>query len=205
MRKSNNYWVDQNNNAWSCSTHTKEEAIKKSLTLKNCSFCLDSENLTDCDHCIECSNCEDCNSCHSCTDCCACLHCENLHKVNLGIYSRDSKDCIAIAHCAHVSNVHKAEHCKSIDLPEKDSILFTVQAHAPSNQDVVSSVALTGEGNVYVVSSTPSGPGTTRTLEEFLEADEQDSDITSFIAHRNYVLTAFRIIDAAQQLVRSSE
>lgn len=69
----------------------------------------------------------------------------------------------------------------------------------------MSSVALTGEGNVYVVSSTHSGTGTTRTLEEFLEADEQDSDVTAFIAHRNYVLTAFRIIDAAQQLVRSSE
>lgn len=205
MRKNNNFWVDQSNNAWSCATHTKEEAIKKSRTLKNCNFCLDCENLTDCNHCIECSSCKDCYSCHNCTDCYACLHCDSLHKVRLGICSRESKDCIAISHCAHVSNVHKAEHCRSIDLPEKDSILFTVQAHAPVNQDIVATVALTGEGNVYVASSTPDGPGTTYTMEEFLETDEQNSDATSFIAHRNYVLTAFRIIDAAQQLIRSSE
>ena len=45
MKKINNYWVDENNNRWSTSSHTKKQAQEKSESLINCRDCSDCCNL----------------------------------------------------------------------------------------------------------------------------------------------------------------
>lgn len=50
MRELNNYWVDKNNNRWSCNIYTKKKAIELSKTLINC---------RDCRDCRDCSYCRD--------------------------------------------------------------------------------------------------------------------------------------------------
>jgi len=52
MKKINDHWVDENNNSWGLQ-YSKEEALKKSKSLINCSGCSD---------CSGCSRCFDFNS-----------------------------------------------------------------------------------------------------------------------------------------------
>jgi len=60
MEKINNYWVDDNNNRWSCDLETEESSQIKSNTLINCRNCTD---CSGCSGCLSCSNCSDCLSC----------------------------------------------------------------------------------------------------------------------------------------------
>lgn len=62
MKKINNYWVDENNNKWSCSLYTEEQAIK------NCSSCIDCHDCMDCYGCHGCRDCSGCHGCHGCSD-----------------------------------------------------------------------------------------------------------------------------------------
>jgi hypothetical protein len=41
MKTENGFFIDENNNSWSCLTETLEGAIKKSGSLKNCIDCID--------------------------------------------------------------------------------------------------------------------------------------------------------------------
>ena len=63
MKKINNYWVDENNNRWSCDWYSEEIAEQLSKTLINCSGCI------DCIDCIDCRDCRDCRGCSYCSGC----------------------------------------------------------------------------------------------------------------------------------------
>ena len=65
MKKINNYWVDDNNNSWSCDIETEESASNK------------SKSLIDCCGCIDCRDCIDCIGCRGCLDCIGCRGCSN--------------------------------------------------------------------------------------------------------------------------------
>ena len=47
------YYCDENNNKWSESLETLENAIKKSESLSDCRYCI------DCSYCSDCSDCSD--------------------------------------------------------------------------------------------------------------------------------------------------
>ena len=73
MEKKDKYWIDENNNRWSVSFYTEEQAILASKSLENCKDCLD---CTKCINCIACLHCDGCSHCESCRYCCNCYHCE---------------------------------------------------------------------------------------------------------------------------------
>ena len=60
MKNSNGYWIDENNNQWNENIYSKDEAIKWSKTLNNC---------TDCTYCTDCTGCTDCTDCKVCRNC----------------------------------------------------------------------------------------------------------------------------------------
>ena len=59
MKKLNNYWTDANNNKWNASIYSKDQALKQSASLVNCS---------DCSRCSGCSDCSRCSGCYDCSD-----------------------------------------------------------------------------------------------------------------------------------------
>ena len=71
MKQINGYWVDGNNNRWSCELYTKEKAEEWSKTLVDC------DNCDNCDNCHDCHNCHNCDNCHDCRNCDNCCNCDN--------------------------------------------------------------------------------------------------------------------------------
>lgn len=65
------YWIDNNNNVWSARLYSESEAYKLSLTLENCSYCINCTKLTNCVRCNECS------SCNNIQDSIYCFNCNN--------------------------------------------------------------------------------------------------------------------------------
>lgn len=63
------YWFDQNNNQWSTSLFTEEEAFNHSKTLINCTECRDCYNCIGSTLLRDCSECINCLWCHSSKDC----------------------------------------------------------------------------------------------------------------------------------------
>lgn len=47
MKKINNFWVDDNNNSWSCDVDTEESALIKSKSLIGCSGCSDCHDFKE--------------------------------------------------------------------------------------------------------------------------------------------------------------
>ena len=79
MKLIDGYYVDSNNNKWSTSRYTEEQAIKVSNSLIDCYDCVDCENCvgcTDCKDCAYCKDCEDCIRCELCSNCDFCIDCE---------------------------------------------------------------------------------------------------------------------------------
>ena len=76
MKKQKNYWVDSNNNKWSCDLYTEEKAIELSGTLVNCKNCI------NCRSCRSCSNCRSCSYCSYCSNCSDCLDCSEKHNTS---------------------------------------------------------------------------------------------------------------------------
>lgn len=75
------YWEFENNNRFSKSEYSFEEAEKLNRTLvncsncENCSFCLDCVNCIACKNCIKCSDCKECINCEECSFCFDCVNC----------------------------------------------------------------------------------------------------------------------------------
>ncbi|MCE5212631.1 MAG: hypothetical protein LLG40_13895 [Deltaproteobacteria bacterium] len=69
MKKVNDRWVDNNNNSWSSTFNTEEQAIKKSETLINCRGCSDCCGCRDCSDCCDFRGCSGCRGCSDCSDC----------------------------------------------------------------------------------------------------------------------------------------
>lgn len=82
------YWADDNFNYWSAREYTESEAFGISKTLKNCSFCVDCDNLSNSSNCLKCSssfNLVNCSFCYHCKNsqylfnCKGCVNCCNLN------------------------------------------------------------------------------------------------------------------------------
>ena len=69
MKEIHNFWVDGNNNKWSKTNYTKDQAIKHSNS------CIDCVDCVDCVDCRSCRSCGDCRNCRSCDDCINCVDC----------------------------------------------------------------------------------------------------------------------------------
>jgi len=69
MKKKDNYWVDSNNNKWSCNLYSEERAKELSGTLINCKNCINCSDCSSCRYCSSCSYCSDCSDCSSCSYC----------------------------------------------------------------------------------------------------------------------------------------
>jgi len=90
IKEDENYWII-GSNKWSKNNYSKEESIKYSDTLINCSNCLDCSNCSschdcrycrycrDCRYCFDCSSCRDCHDCSYCSNCNNCRYCSNCH------------------------------------------------------------------------------------------------------------------------------
>ena len=89
------YWKDKDNNRWSKSKYSQEEAQACSETLINCSKCIDCEESRDCTNCRECKRgvslryCTRCYDCRNCIYCGGCDVCSNLN--NREYYSNNHK------------------------------------------------------------------------------------------------------------------
>ena len=81
MKLINNRWYDENNNSWSAYIETKESSLKKSKSLRGCSYCSDCSDCRgcwDCSYCSDCSYCWDCRGCSYCNYCSYCSYCSGI-------------------------------------------------------------------------------------------------------------------------------
>ena len=75
MKEIKGYWVDRNNNSWSCEHYAKDQAQAFSDSLKNCRNCTNCINCSDCSYCSDCSDCFRCSDCSRCSCCFRCSDC----------------------------------------------------------------------------------------------------------------------------------
>ena len=77
------FWEFENNNRFSKSEYSFEEAEKLNRTLVNCSNCKNCIKCSDCKECIDCINCKKCvkckksSKCINCEECSFCFDCVN--------------------------------------------------------------------------------------------------------------------------------
>lgn len=100
IRQEGDWYIDENNNRWSCRYYTSTQAESRSRTLSNCSNC------TDCNNCSLCSNCTDCNNCSGCTNCSYCSYCRCCD---------DCSDCRQCTNCSRCSRCNYCRHCCRCD------------------------------------------------------------------------------------------
>ena len=112
MKKIGEYWIDENNNTWSCAIYSKKEALKNSKTLVNsrdccncsyCSYCSNCRDCRDCRNCHDCSNCHNCRNCRNCHDCHDCSNCHNC---------RNCRNCHDCSNCHNCRNCHDCNNCR---------------------------------------------------------------------------------------------
>jgi len=118
VKYDNKYWVDSDNNKWSCQLYSQEEAeyfsktsadCKDCTNCVNCSSCVDCDNCSDCIKCLYCTNCTDSTDCISCDSCKNCENYENCVKCNNGT---DSTDCISCDNCENCNHCNKCIQCE---------------------------------------------------------------------------------------------
>lgn len=63
------FYVDANNNRWSASKYTVEEAEDASKSMVNCRNCEDCHDCKDTVDSVRCENLENCRDCRDCRDC----------------------------------------------------------------------------------------------------------------------------------------
>lgn len=107
MKKIGEYWIDENNNTWSCAIYSKKEALKNSKTLVNCRNCRNCRNCSDCRNC---RNCHNCSNCRDCSYCSYCSDCSNCHDCCNCSYSRDCHDC---GNCRNCSDCSYCSYCRN--------------------------------------------------------------------------------------------
>ena len=92
-------WEDEGGNAWYEWLLSEEAAEEKSKSLKDCTGCLNCNNLKGCRDCRGCSNCEDCEGCFYCRDCVGCKGC------------RECRGCVGCIGCEDCSGCDRCEGC----------------------------------------------------------------------------------------------
>lgn len=97
------YWVDDNDNKWTRSSHSKEDAAAWSSSLTECYGCY---NCRDCVNCLHCENSEDCSHCSRCIHCSFCDNCERCDYC---------KDCLRCQYCNHCVDCTFCTHCCSCE------------------------------------------------------------------------------------------
>lgn len=75
------YWIFANNNKYSKSVFTIEDAIEFNATLVECYDCIDCFNCVECYDCIDCNDCGECYDCSECEACDCCIECYGEHRV----------------------------------------------------------------------------------------------------------------------------
>ena len=111
MKKEKGYWVDANNNRWDVNYYDKDEAVKYSASLKdctNCTNCIDCRNCTNCTNCIDCTDCTNCRYCTDCTNCTNCIDCRNCTNC---IDCRNCRNCIDCTDCTNCRNCIDCTDC----------------------------------------------------------------------------------------------
>ena len=111
MKENEIYWIDENNNRWSKSSFTSNEALLLSKTLKNCSNCSGCSGCSYCSNCSGCSNCSNCSGCSSCSHCSNCSGCSNCSNCSY---------CSYCSSCSHCSNCSGCSYCSDFkENPER--------------------------------------------------------------------------------------
>lgn len=100
------YWKDKDNNRWSKSKYSQEEAQACSELLINCSNCIDCEESSDCKNCRECKRCISLRYCTRCYDCRNCIYCED---------DKSIKYCTECYNCVNCSNCGDCDECFNLN------------------------------------------------------------------------------------------
>ena len=117
MKEIKGYWVDRNNNSWSCEHYAKDQAQAFSDSLKNCRNCTNCINCSDCSYCSDCSDCTNCTNCTNCRNCINCINCTNcrncINCINCSdcSYCSDCSDCFRCSDCSRCSCCFRCSDC----------------------------------------------------------------------------------------------
>jgi hypothetical protein len=82
VRDIGGYWIDDQNNKWSDTEYSEEDAERYSKSLRNSHNCMNCTKCVDCKECEECYNCSNCEDCYNCTSCVTCEGCISCVKCN---------------------------------------------------------------------------------------------------------------------------
>lgn len=111
-------WEDERGNAWYEWLFSEEAAEEKSKSLKDCTGCLNCNDLKGCKDCRGCSNCEDCEGCFYCLDCSrcdrceGCIDCKDCAKCKDGKMLRGCRECAGC--CLVYGMTHQPFHAKQV-------------------------------------------------------------------------------------------
>ncbi len=111
MKQENGFWVDENNNKWTTSLYTEDQAKALSKTLTNCTGCTNCTNCTNCTGCTDCRNCMYCRNCKGCTSCTDCWDCRNCTSCIGCRYCTDCWDCRNCTGCQKCTNCTGCTDC----------------------------------------------------------------------------------------------
>lgn len=101
----NGYWVDYHQNKWNCELCTKEEALKCSKTLQNCTGCI------DCSFCSNCHSCKDCRLCDYCVDSNSCRNSDSLCDCECCSYCFRCRKCIDCSWSVSLKDCKRCYYC----------------------------------------------------------------------------------------------
>lgn len=114
ISSSGSYWIDTNGNMWRKTAYSKEDALRLSRTLKDCSGCIDCSYCNDCRQCEDCHYCYQCEGSTMCKFCTGCVQCSKCFHCTSCSYCYFCARCDGCRYCADVRAVRDCSGCNDI-------------------------------------------------------------------------------------------